>query len=1847
MWSLGPTNTIALAAVNRSRGGPNEINSTFKKHHVGFLNSQASSGSNLWQPLSFPAEKVEPGLREAILRAPDQQSAFLVYLKEQADLSAADRIGDWTARGEYVYETLWGTAQQSQAQLTAYLNHRRRAGGVSSLQSYYIVNAILVTADADTLDALAARPDVAYIEAVKEYSIPEPIPGEQRPPMGIEWGVAKIKADQVWSDFGIEGSGIVVANIDTGVTHNHATLLNQYRGTATGSHDYNWFDPTGIYPTAPGDNNGHGTHVMGTMVGDDGGSNQIGVAPGAQWIAAKGCATSTCYDSHLLAAAQWVLAPYPIGGTPSNGDPSRRPHVVNNSWGDRVSNTWYQGAVNAWRAANIFPAFSAGNSGPNTGTVSSPGDYAQSFASGATNNSDTIASFSSRGPSSLTSETKPDVSAPGVNIRSAWYNGGYNTISGTSMASPHTAGCVALIRAAAPALNITAIENLLMDTAVDRGATGSDYDYGHGRIDCYAAVAQVCSSSNCGGNNPPNTPAPQSPFNGYVATNGLAPTLSWRNNSDPDGDSVFFYAEVYNSPVNVNSGWISNYSWRPSQLDGDYHTYNWRVKAKDSHGAESDWSTTWQFTIQEANQPPSISFDTANGDSFSSGQIDDNDTTWVFQGTASDADGSISQIEYRCTGDDCGDYHTQSGLSNWTYERHSLSGRNDIYFRAYDNDNDGTFSRHLDLRIDLAKPNTSVSLNNEGNPANWPTWFRQSVQVRLQATDQGSGRARSDIDRIHYRVNGGSWQTNNSRDVSFTLSSDGVQSVEYYAVDNVGNQESTQTVTFQIDQTPPTPPSGVNETHGIINDQWQKDHDTPTFTWNESTDATAGLWGYQFYFGTDANGTSNHKTLLASDPRQWTPSPDGVATGTYYLRGRTRDNAGNWSNWADLFTFRYDGIPPHNPEVSNDDGLVSGVWQNNIRTADFSWQPAQDTGSGVAGYYIYWGPDENATSTSLSTANEFVSTTPICGENDACTHYLRLQTEDNAGWKSEWVTAFALRYDNAPPTAELVANYGVIQTNHTTIRLDINASDEGSGVKLMRLSNEGTVWTEWQPLESPIYWDIPAVGRRDYDILLQVADAIPLFSDVVSDTVLLDVNQPRPKSENFWLWTDVWNAGSNRSDSLSYQVDGSVGQSLDSAHLNSADYQIFSGYHAAALAVPTQTITYTHYTQLGQVIGSAGTPADGIDSATYQLMGTLGQSAHVQTISGISYTIDSGYWGGMVPSEPSEDPPPPPPPPPAQPDCEYFQFTINNGALYTNDAAVNLNLCGPYVSEVKLSNDGGFDGALWQPYTTTIPWTLDLFGHHVFPRIVYAQFKDEQGQIHGNFFDDIVYDPDAPTDANISVGDSIPQTLALRSLSRDAQDGESEKDGSFLKSQKDGIIRVANMRYTERVGEQVLAQPLPLLAPDANGTVDLYLSASDDNSGVAEMQISATSAFTDTEWQTYSAYQAWTPQGEDGVKTVYARFRDNAGNISAPVHASFVLDTSSPEGDLTLPRPIAGSDFITLTLNLPSADNLTAVTDMRVSTTPTFTDAPWQAYNTTLTWPIYLTGQSEETVYVEYRDAMGNISHVYSDTYLVDSTPPVVNVEVAAANSYTRTITVSSYDVMAQVETMHLSNDPLMIEDVVTLPYTETVEWVFDKRKIVWVQVEDSVGNLSEPYPAYIGKWLSSMILQPGWNEISSPLSPQVSYTAESLCQEINGQGGNVVEIDRFINGGWSGHICGLPFNDFDIEMGNGYFIKSNATSNWSIEGYQVTEALSLTLQLGWNPIGISHTDAYSAESLCDDIIAQGVTVVEIDRWYNGGWQGHICGLPFNDFNIQPGTGYFIKSESSGTVTPSELPSFP
>jgi hypothetical protein len=320
-----------------------------------------------------------------------------------------------------------------------------------------------------------------------------------------------VGAPTVWEQ-GVLGGGVVVASIDTGVDFEHPALVAQYRGTLDNgsfSHDGNWFDPTGICGDVPCDNVGHGTHTVGTIVGGDGPgpfTPDVGLAPGARWIAAKGCEDLDCSESALLAAGQWVLAPTDLDG--SHPDPSRRPDIVNNSWGGGPDDPFYQDVVRAWRAAGIVPVFSSGAFDATCGAGGSPGDYLESVSVGATDSADVVAEFSGRGPS-VFGKVNPNVVAPGVDIESSVPGGGFELYSGTSMAAAHVSGAFALIMSAAPELHrqVDAAQFALEATAVDIVdlTCGGDDDgdpnnvAGEGRIDVAAAVALVATGGTLEG----------------------------------------------------------------------------------------------------------------------------------------------------------------------------------------------------------------------------------------------------------------------------------------------------------------------------------------------------------------------------------------------------------------------------------------------------------------------------------------------------------------------------------------------------------------------------------------------------------------------------------------------------------------------------------------------------------------------------------------------------------------------------------------------------------------------------------------------------------------------------------------------------------------------------------------------------------------------------------------------------------------------------------------------------------------------------------------------------------------------------------------------------------------------------------------------------------------------------------------------------------------------------------------------------------------------------------------------------------------------------------------------------
>jgi serine protease AprX len=461
--------------------------------------------------------KIDPWVLNKVTNSPEAQTEFLLFLNEQADLSGAAGLKTKLEKGTYVFQHLTALANRTQKPVIAALDAQGAA-----YESYWIANMIWVRGNARLLQSMAQRPDIAHIYANPYVRLQEPAAGSpiQSPQLAntIEWNILKVNADKVWGA-GYRGQGVVIGGQDTGYQWDHPALINQYRGSGTVvDHNYNWHDAIhsgggvcGPDSPVPCDDYGHGTHTMGIMVGDDGAGDQIGMAPEAKWIGCRNMNVGVGSPATYSECYEWFIAPYPIGADKTQGDPSKAPDVIDNSWSCPPSEGCTDPnvlltVVNNVRAAGIVTVQSAGNSGSSCSTISDPAAiYDSSFTVGNTTSSDTIASSSSRGPviSDGSGRLKPDISAPGTNIRSSYPVSTYANLSGTSMAAPHVVGLVALLISAQPNLagQVGPIESLIEHSAVHltspqtcgnvSGDSIPNNTYGWGRIDAQVAVGSV------------------------------------------------------------------------------------------------------------------------------------------------------------------------------------------------------------------------------------------------------------------------------------------------------------------------------------------------------------------------------------------------------------------------------------------------------------------------------------------------------------------------------------------------------------------------------------------------------------------------------------------------------------------------------------------------------------------------------------------------------------------------------------------------------------------------------------------------------------------------------------------------------------------------------------------------------------------------------------------------------------------------------------------------------------------------------------------------------------------------------------------------------------------------------------------------------------------------------------------------------------------------------------------------------------------------------------------------------------------------------------------------------------
>ncbi len=449
--------------------------------------------------------KVDERLRARLVDgSPDGQVEFLLRLSAEAELE------DVKFQRSEVVQRLTATAGASQPLLRSHLE----AQGFTVKRSFWIVNYLLVEGPTDRLGALTALPQVTRLVDNFEVTLVDGTPADAvEPAAALTWGLEKVRAEDVWTSIGTRGQGVRVCVSDTGVDMDHPDLDGRMWSDAPGDPSFpgGWieFDSSGnpVGGSTPHDTHGHGTHTSGTVLGGEDSGVAIGMAPDATLMHALVLPGGGGSFAQVIAGIEWCVSP-----TDENGSPAGQPADVHSmSWG---ATGYYDEDVepilNSYLAGTL-PVAAAGNSGE--GSSGSPGNVYDALGIGASDVDDYIASFSSgeviqkdyfsAPPAHWPEEwTVPLVSAPGVSVYSALPGDSYAYWDGTSMATPHVAGCAALMVSANPGLTPDDLRDALVFTSnwyATYYPAPPDTRYGWGVIDCYDATELVAYNSGVQG----------------------------------------------------------------------------------------------------------------------------------------------------------------------------------------------------------------------------------------------------------------------------------------------------------------------------------------------------------------------------------------------------------------------------------------------------------------------------------------------------------------------------------------------------------------------------------------------------------------------------------------------------------------------------------------------------------------------------------------------------------------------------------------------------------------------------------------------------------------------------------------------------------------------------------------------------------------------------------------------------------------------------------------------------------------------------------------------------------------------------------------------------------------------------------------------------------------------------------------------------------------------------------------------------------------------------------------------------------------------------------------------------
>lgn len=914
-----------------------------------------------------------------------------------------------------------------------------------------------------------------------------------------------------------------------------------------------------------------------------------------------------------------------------------------------------------------------------------------------------------------------------------------------------------------------------------------------------------------------------------------------------------------------------------------------------------------------------------------------------------------------------------------------------------DSDSDGLYDP-----IDTTPTVSLYAYSPDPTSDSTPTWLGQAEDVPYVSPTHPDVSL-NHISTVQYRIDNGEWINCNATDGSFDETeeafdctspelSDGTHTIQVRSRNRVDQYSTIDSDTLVIDATPPTQASNIRTngwTGPYTNDT------TPAFAWNTATDGGSGLAGYYVAVDDRTPDGGGGNDWWAGNVTTYNV-PNALPEGQHRFAVTSKDNAGNLNpvdggRDAPHYTFYVDITPPTAPQItisgSGCSGIPNNTWQNTCRAPIFSWT-SSDSFSGVKDYRYYWGTSASGVPTTVTTIATFAPGA-IAPVGSVASMYFNITARDQLDHESGR-TSFGVRYDGEPPSVTLAINRDGETTNQVNVWLNLTTNDAGSGVNQMRFSSNGLDWTTWEAYSSIKSWILPALNRRAHTVYVQVRDRAGNESGIANDSIILDLYPVMPHSASYRICDDLINVGGSVGlASTSFSLISSIGQPwVTGANANSSiAHTERSGFLASldGCRPITHSIT-TNYTVTQWVVASGGNLRG---SASFRLGDTAGQPAASGTgaFTSSSFTLSSGFWAQITGTVPLTTPIPPTPPPPTPtpsptpgptptPQPGSFGVSINGGALYTNDPTVTVNAWAPNVTQVRLSNDGGYADAGWTTYQLTHTWTISTYGAYVIPRVVYAWFKDTQSAVYGPYQDDIVYDPIAPH-------------------------GRVQIVGQIAHS----------------------ARHTPL---SATPVVTLNLEASDDNSGVAYMRLGENTLESAT-WQPFTDTVTWTLHSD----IVYVQFRDRAGNVSSLYSsdgrehalASRPLDVtlSGPTLGLTNTTYTFSADVLPVTATLP----ITYVWQATGHTPVTHSAALDVRDVLSFTWD--MTGT--QTLTVTALNSLGIATGTYTIT-LLGSTPtcarPLTDVDIdGPLDYYTATLYIDTLYTFVAILTPHDATWPI------------------------------------------------------------------------------------------------------------------------------------------------------------------------------------------------------------------------------